>query len=55
MLVDVRGIGDYRVRRDADDAAGEAFDKTARSSPPYPGDLNRAVPRRARGRHIFPG
>lgn len=39
MLVDVRGIGDYRVLGETrDDAAGEAFDKTAKLlGLPYPG------------------
>jgi N6-L-threonylcarbamoyladenine synthase len=39
MLVDVRGIGDYRILGTTrDDAAGEAFDKTAKLlGLPYPG------------------
>jgi N6-L-threonylcarbamoyladenine synthase len=39
MLVDVRGLGDYRVIGNTlDDAAGEAFDKVARLlGLPYPG------------------
>jgi N6-L-threonylcarbamoyladenine synthase len=39
MLVDVRGIGDYRILgATRDDAAGEAFDKTAKLlGLPYPG------------------
>ncbi len=39
MLVDVRGVGDYRVLGETlDDAAGEAFDKTAKLlGLPYPG------------------
>ena len=39
MLIDVRGIGDYRVLgQTRDDAAGEAFDKTAKLlGLPYPG------------------
>jgi N6-L-threonylcarbamoyladenine synthase len=39
QLIEVRGIGDYRVLGDTrDDAAGEAFDKTAKLlGLPYPG------------------
>lgn len=39
LLVDVRGIGDYRLLgRSLDDAAGEAFDKTGKMlGLPYPG------------------
>jgi N6-L-threonylcarbamoyladenine synthase len=39
MLIDVRGIGDYRpLGQTRDDAAGEAFDKTAKLlGLPYPG------------------
>lgn len=39
MLIDVRGIGDYRLLGETrDDAAGEAFDKTAKlMGLPYPG------------------
>jgi N6-L-threonylcarbamoyladenine synthase len=39
MLVDVRGVGDYRILGETlDDAAGEAFDKTAKMMGlPYPG------------------
>jgi N6-L-threonylcarbamoyladenine synthase len=39
MLVDVRGLGDYRILgQTLDDAAGEAFDKTAKMlGLPYPG------------------
>ena len=39
MLIDVRGVGDYRVLgQTRDDAAGEAFDKTAKLlGLPYPG------------------
>nr|WP_240732489.1 MULTISPECIES: tRNA (adenosine(37)-N6)-threonylcarbamoyltransferase complex transferase subunit TsaD [Dyella] len=39
MLVEVRGIGEYRILGDTlDDAAGEAFDKTAKlMGLPYPG------------------
>jgi N6-L-threonylcarbamoyladenine synthase len=39
MLIDVRGIGDYRLLgQTRDDAAGEAFDKTAKLlGLPYPG------------------
>jgi N6-L-threonylcarbamoyladenine synthase len=39
MLIDVRGIGEYRVLgQTRDDAAGEAFDKTAKLlGLPYPG------------------
>jgi N6-L-threonylcarbamoyladenine synthase len=39
MLVDVRGLGDYRLLGETlDDAAGEAFDKTAKLlGLPYPG------------------
>ena len=39
MLIDVRGLGDYEVLgQTLDDAAGEAFDKTAKMlGLPYPG------------------
>jgi N6-L-threonylcarbamoyladenine synthase len=39
MLIDVRGLGDYRILgQTRDDAAGEAFDKTAKLlGLPYPG------------------
>ncbi|MBT8442451.1 MAG: tRNA (adenosine(37)-N6)-threonylcarbamoyltransferase complex transferase subunit TsaD [Gammaproteobacteria bacterium] len=39
MLIDVRGFGDYRILgQTLDDAAGEAFDKTAKMlGLPYPG------------------
>ena len=39
MLIEVRGIGDYRILgQTRDDAAGEAFDKTAKLlGLPYPG------------------
>ncbi|AIF46689.1 tRNA (adenosine(37)-N6)-threonylcarbamoyltransferase complex transferase subunit TsaD [Dyella japonica] len=39
MLVEVKGIGDYKILGDTlDDAAGEAFDKTAKlMGLPYPG------------------
>jgi N6-L-threonylcarbamoyladenine synthase len=39
LLVDVRGVGDYRILGETlDDAAGEAFDKTAKMMGlPYPG------------------
>jgi len=39
MLVDVRGVGEYRILGESlDDAAGEAFDKTAKMMGlPYPG------------------
>jgi N6-L-threonylcarbamoyladenine synthase len=39
MLIDVRGVGDYRILgQTRDDAAGEAFDKTAKQlGLPYPG------------------
>jgi len=39
MLIDVRGFGDYRILgQTRDDAAGEAFDKTAKMlGLPYPG------------------
>lgn len=39
LMVDVRGVGDYRILGESlDDAAGEAFDKTAKMMGlPYPG------------------
>jgi N6-L-threonylcarbamoyladenine synthase len=44
MLVEVRGLGDYRLLGETmDDAAGEAFDKTAKLlGLPYPGGPNLA-------------
>ncbi len=52
MLIDVRGIGDYRMLgQTRDDAAGEAFDKTAKLlGLPYPGgpELARLATQRAR-------
>jgi N6-L-threonylcarbamoyladenine synthase len=44
MLVDVQGLGDYRLLGETlDDAAGEAFDKTAKLlGLPYPGGPNLA-------------
>jgi len=58
MLIDVRGIGDYRVLgQTRDDAAGEAFDKTAKLlGLPYPGGpqlAELAVSGRP-GRYSFP-
>jgi N6-L-threonylcarbamoyladenine synthase len=58
LLVDVRGVGDYRiVGRTLDDAAGEAFDKVAKLlGLPYPGGPE--IERRARNgdatRFAFP-
>ena len=60
QLIEVAGIGRYRVLGDTrDDAAGEAFDKTAKLlGLPYPGgpELARlAAERHARTRSIFRG
>ena len=58
MLVDVRGIGDYRVLgATRDDAAGEAFDKTAKLlGLPYPGgpQLARLAEDGREGAYRFP-
>ncbi len=58
MLVDVRGIGDYRVLGETrDDAAGEAFDKTAKLlGLPYPGgpELARLAEHGRAGAYDFP-
>jgi len=58
MLVDVRGIGDYRILgATRDDAAGEAFDKTAKLlGLPYPGgpQLARLAEGGREGAYRFP-
>jgi N6-L-threonylcarbamoyladenine synthase len=58
QLVDVRGLGDYQILGDSlDDAAGEAFDKTAKLlGLPYPGGaaLARLAEAGTPGRYVFP-
>jgi N6-L-threonylcarbamoyladenine synthase len=58
MLIEVRGIGDYRVLgQTRDDAAGEAFDKSAKLlGLPYPGGpaLAQLAARGQPGRYSFP-
>jgi N6-L-threonylcarbamoyladenine synthase len=58
MLVDVRAIGDYRILgATRDDAAGEAFDKTAKLlGLPYPGgpELARLAQHGRAGAYRFP-
>lgn len=58
MLVEVRGIGEYRVLGETrDDAAGEAFDKTAKLlGLPYPGgpELARLALEGRPGSYSFP-
>ncbi len=58
QLVDVEGVGRYRLLGDSlDDAAGEAFDKTAKLlGLPYPGgpELARLAERGDPGRYRFP-
>jgi N6-L-threonylcarbamoyladenine synthase len=58
MLIEVRAIGDYRVLgQTRDDAAGEAFDKTAKLlGLPYPGGpaLAQLAERGHPGRYSFP-
>src|SRR5580692_6910232 len=58
MLIEVRGIGDYRLLgQTRDDAAGEAFDKTAKLlGLPYPGgpELARIADRGRAGAFVFP-
>ena len=58
MLVDVRGIGEYRILgATRDDAAGEAFDKTAKLlGLPYPGgpELARLAQDGRAGAYRFP-
>jgi N6-L-threonylcarbamoyladenine synthase len=58
QLVDVRGLGDYQILGDSlDDAAGEAFDKTAKLlGLPYPGGaaLARLAEEGRPGRYVFP-
>ncbi len=58
MLIEVRGIGEYRLLgQTRDDAAGEAFDKSAKLlGLPYPGGPELALlARRGRpGRYVFP-
>jgi N6-L-threonylcarbamoyladenine synthase len=58
MLIEVRGIGDYRVLgQTRDDAAGEAFDKSAKLlGLPYPGgpELAQLAAAGRPGRYSFP-
>jgi N6-L-threonylcarbamoyladenine synthase len=58
QLVDVRGLGEYQILGDSlDDAAGEAFDKTAKLlGLPYPGGaaLARLAESGRPGRYVFP-
>ena len=58
QLVDVAGLGHYRILGESlDDAAGEAFDKTAKlMGLPYPGGaaLARLAERGRHGRYTFP-
>jgi len=58
MLIDVRAIGEYRILgQTRDDAAGEAFDKTAKLlGLPYPGgpELARLALHGRAGRYQFP-
>jgi N6-L-threonylcarbamoyladenine synthase len=58
MLIEVRGIGDYRILgQTRDDAAGEAFDKTAKLlGLPYPGgpELAQIAIRGRPGVYVFP-
>lgn len=58
QLVEVRGVGDYTLLGESlDDAAGEAFDKTAKLlGLPYPGgpELARLAEKGREGRYQFP-
>ncbi len=58
MMVDVRGIGDYQILGESvDDAAGEAFDKTAKMMGlDYPGGplLSKMAEQGTPGRFKFP-
>ena len=58
QLVEVRGVGDYTLLGESlDDAAGEAFDKTAKLlGLPYPGgpELARLAEKGSAGRYHFP-
>ena len=58
MLIEVRGIGDYRILgQTRDDAAGEAFDKTAKLlGLPYPGgpELAQLATAGRPGIYVFP-
>ena len=58
MLIEVRGVGDYAILgQTRDDAAGEAFDKTAKLlGLPYPGgpELARLAQRGRPGQYRFP-
>lgn len=58
MLIEVRGIGEYRILgQTRDDAAGEAFDKTAKLlGLPYPGgpELSRLAAQGRPGVYEFP-
>jgi N6-L-threonylcarbamoyladenine synthase len=58
MLIEVRGIGEYRVLgQTRDDAAGEAFDKSAKLlGLPYPGgpQLAQLAASGRPGRYLFP-
>ncbi|MFT5656814.1 MAG: N6-L-threonylcarbamoyladenine synthase [Gammaproteobacteria bacterium] len=58
MLVDVKGLGDYRILGESlDDAVGEAFDKTAKLlGLPYPGgpELAALADKVGESRFVFP-
>jgi len=58
QLIDVSGIGDYELLGETlDDAAGEAFDKTAKMMGlPYPGGplLSKIAAQGVAGRFVFP-
>lgn len=58
MMVEVKGIGEYRIMGESiDDAAGEAFDKTAKlMGLDYPGGplLSRMAENGTPGRFVFP-
>jgi N6-L-threonylcarbamoyladenine synthase len=58
MLIEVQGIGEYRILgQTRDDAAGEAFDKTAKLlGLPYPGgpELAQLAARGRAGAYVFP-
>ncbi len=58
QIVDVAGLGRYRILGETlDDAAGEAFDKTAKMlGLPYPGGaaLSQLAERGQAGRYVFP-
>ena len=58
MMVEVKGIGEYRIMGESiDDAAGEAFDKTAKlMGLDYPGGplLSKMAENGTHGRFVFP-